>query len=138
MAQWDTGVLDRNQEEARNITIDEILASAMPSALYRATRRRSSSAFSDYNITYEFPGCDSMARITGFTVTLDQAGNEPLISKLNPICSENFVMRSGFLSTQASIVSYTCADGYFFNKYIIYASMGTNNQVCTVVIAVSL
>jgi hypothetical protein len=38
-------------------------------------------------------------------------------------------MRSGFLSTQASIVTYACSTGHFFNKYIVYASMGTNNQV---------
>jgi hypothetical protein len=131
MAQMDNGVLDRDLPESRNVSIDEILASATPSPMFRSghERRSASNLFAEYNVAYEFPGCSSTARVTGLAVAVDRSGDTPRIASLSPICSSEFVMRSGFLSTQASIVTYACSNGHFFNKYIVYASMGTNNQV---------
>lgn len=119
-SQKDNGVLDRNLPSVVNISSVDMLG-----ANSAGDRRRQADLFSQYNLNYTFDGCQNTEAITSIQVDIDRSGKTPVISALRPMCSTNFTMRSGFMTTQASIVSYSCNPGKFFTEWIVFASMGT-------------
>lgn len=99
---------------------------------YSTTRnRRSANAtadskthnpFAGYDVSYEFAGCqEEDGLITGVKVGTDQTNmSDPRITILEPVCSKNFTFRSTFMGGRTSMVSYQCAPGSFFEKWIVF------------------